>query len=94
MPPDVVRPLATSNLGTIVSIAHRLGMIWLEFAPAEGRIRAQGLGQSISATIMRGMGVVAEFSVEPGSRPTRPELYCSFYVPTFSADKVSDRIVL
>jgi hypothetical protein len=61
MPPDVVRPLASSTLGTLVSIAYRMGMIWVSFAPSEGKIRAEGLGQSFSATIMQGLSSLSTF---------------------------------
>ena len=35
MPPDVVRPLATTTLGDIIIIAHRLGMEWKEIRPSK-----------------------------------------------------------
>ena len=89
MPPDVVRPLASTSLGTLISIAHRMGMVWMDFIPRDGRIRAEGLGQSLSATLMRGMGIVVEYNTEPGSQTNSTrEIFQSLHVPSTAADKV------
>ena len=95
MPPDVVRPLASTTLGTLVAIAHRLGMVFMDFTPRDGKIRAEGLGQSLSATLLRGMGIVVEYNVEPGSRPRRNwQIFQSLHVPSSDADKVRKPCVL
>ena len=89
MPPDIVRPLASTTLGTIIVMAHRMGMIWKDLRPSEGKLRAEGLGQSISATLVRGLGIVSEYASEPGLVPQDPEmLLWSLRIPSVDADKV------
>lgn len=100
MPPDVVRPLASTTLGTLISVAHRLGMEWIDFVPREGKMRAEGLGRSFSATLMRGMGIVVEYNEESGSQLSKDYVepwpktsnsqkeFQGLYVPSKSADKV------
>jgi hypothetical protein len=31
MPPDIVRPVASTTLGCLITMAHRMGMVWSEF---------------------------------------------------------------
>lgn len=89
MPHDIVRPLASTTLGTIIVVAHRMGMTWKEVRPSEGRLRAEGFGQSFSATLIRGLGIVLEYAREPGLVPRDTEiLLWSLRVPSFDADKV------
>jgi hypothetical protein len=64
-------------------------MDWADFVPREGILCAEGSGQSLSATLIRGMGLVVEYNQEPGSRPEYPrEMLGSMYVPSIAADKV------
>ena len=42
-------------------MAYRLGMIWTDFRPDEGIMRAAGSGRSFFTSIVRGMGLVVEF---------------------------------
>ena len=89
MPPDVVRPLASTTLGSIIIMAHRMGMIWKDLRPSEGKLRAEGLGQGFSATLVRGLGIVVEYAREPGLVPQNPEmLRWSLRIPSVDADKV------
>lgn len=69
MPPDVVRPVASTTLATLVIMAHRFGMLWSHFDPEEGKLRASGNGRSFSSSIIRGMGLVVEFSRYSEARP-------------------------
>ncbi|KAH8428087.1 uncharacterized protein LDX57_005792 [Aspergillus melleus] len=64
MIPEVTRPLATSTLGDIVVIAHRMGMRWLDLRFSEGFLRAEGNGHSLTATLLRGLGPVFQYSFE------------------------------
>lgn len=64
MIPEVTRPLATSTLGDIVVVAHRMGMRWLDLRFSEGFLRAEGNGHSLSATLLRGLGPVFQYSFE------------------------------
>jgi hypothetical protein len=43
-------------------MAYRLGMTWSDFRLDEGKMRASGSGKGISASIVRGMGLVVEYS--------------------------------
>jgi hypothetical protein len=61
MPPDIVRPVASTTLGCIVSMVHRMDMAWVDFRPDEGIIRARGVGRSIAASRVRGLGLVIEY---------------------------------
>ena len=89
MPPDIVRPLASTTLGTILAVAHRMGMTWKDVRPSEGRLRAEGFGQSFSATLIRGLGIVVEYAREAGLAPRdTPMLLWSLRIPTTDADKV------
>jgi hypothetical protein len=62
MPPDVVRPLATTTLGNILIIAHRLGTEWRELRPGEGIMRAEGSGHSLASLELRGLGLALRYS--------------------------------
>ena len=65
MPPDIVRPFATSNMGDIIALAHRLGMRWKEIRPDDGVVRAEGSGLSITSTVVRGFGLLLQYSLDP-----------------------------
>jgi hypothetical protein len=84
MPPDIVRPMASTTLGTLITIAHRMGMVWQDMVPREGKLRAESERESLSATLMRGLGLVVEYNVE--SR--EPSSYDTYHVPSTDADKV------
>ena len=62
MPPDIVRPVSSTTVGDLITMAYRLGMIWSDFRLDEGKMRASGNGRSFSASIVRGMGLVVEYS--------------------------------
>ena len=52
--PDVVRPLAVSSVGSIVVIAHRLGMQRKDdFSPSDGKMNAAGCGHEMSSDLVR-----------------------------------------
>jgi hypothetical protein len=84
MPPDVVRPMASTTLGTLITIAHRMGMSWQDMIPREGKIRAESIDESLSATLMRGLGLVVEYNLESKT----PSMHDTLYVPSSDADKV------
>ena len=62
MPPEITRPFATSNVGDIIALAHRLGMFWTDLRPADGIMRAEGNGFSIISTTIRGFGLFLQFT--------------------------------
>jgi hypothetical protein len=89
MPPDVVRPMASTTLGTLITIAHRLGMVWLDLIPRDGKLRAESMDSSISATLLRGLGIVVEYNLGAGPQfRSGKDLLPSFDVPSHDADKV------
>ena len=55
MPPDVVRPFASSTVSEIAVIARRMGMIWKDFRPTEGIMKAEGGFHVLSSTEVRGL---------------------------------------
>lgn len=73
MPPDVVRPLARSKLGTILILACRLDMEWHELNIEDRRFRAEGAGLSSGCTLssrtIPGLGLVLEFNVSQIGTP-------------------------
>ena len=64
MPPDIVRPFATSNVGDMIALAHRLGMRWKDIRPGDGILRAEGNGQSITSTSVRGFGLFLQYTYD------------------------------
>ena len=67
IPPDIIRPVATSTVGDIIALAHRLGMGWNDLRPGDGIMRAEGGGRSIVSTAVRGFGVLLQFNYEPAN---------------------------
>lgn len=90
MPPDVIRPVASTTLGTLINLAHRLGMTWRELDPQGGKMRAEAVGQSLAAIRMRGMGLVVEFHQEKSLvTKSRKAEVTSMRIPSIDGDKVS-----
>lgn len=67
MPSEIVRPFATSNVGNILALAHRLGMLWKDIRPDHGVMRAEGRGQSITSTTVRGFGLLLQYTLGGGT---------------------------
>jgi hypothetical protein len=86
MPPEIVRPVASTTIGCLINMVHRMNLTWVIFKPDEGIIRATGHKRSISSPRVRGLGVVVEYIRNtwhlPGQRTRR--------IPTEDADKVSE----
>ena len=82
MPPDIVRPVASTTLGCLITMVHRLGMTWSQFKPDEGSIRASRPGRAFSAFLVRGMGLVIEYSTDGSPLTHTPCIICQ------QADKV------
>ncbi|KAF3052082.1 hypothetical protein E8E11_009503 [Didymella keratinophila] len=92
MPPEVVRPLATTTVGTLVVLAHRLGMAWRDLQPSRGYIRAEGNGHTISSTTIRGFGVLVQYTFDESYHPShaaRPHTR----IHTEAADKLACGII-
>ncbi|KAF2823684.1 hypothetical protein CC86DRAFT_58612 [Ophiobolus disseminans] len=82
MPPEMVRPVASTTIGCIISLVHRLGMNWVELKPDEAIVRASGNGRSISTSRVRGLGLVVEYNSNGSSLGMRPlrDLSTSLYL--------------
>lgn len=61
MPPDLVRPVATTNVFNIAIMAYRLGMTWIDFRPEENVMRAEGNGQLLNSTHVRSIGIILQY---------------------------------
>jgi hypothetical protein len=61
MPVEIVRPFASTTIGCLVSIIHRLNFTWIKFDLDEGIVHATGRGRGISTSRIRGLGIVVEY---------------------------------
>jgi hypothetical protein len=87
MPPDVVRPLASIRLHSLVILATRLGLSWRDPKLVSEKMQADGNGFSLSATTIRGLGLVFQFAASRvRSRPNE-------LIPSVPADKLMCGIV-
>ncbi|KAK4232755.1 hypothetical protein C8A03DRAFT_20016 [Achaetomium macrosporum] len=68
MPPDVIRPYASTTLSDIAILARRMGMVWTEFKPAEGVLQAQSNEHVLTSTVVRGLGLMLSYRRLSGSR--------------------------
>ena len=94
VPPEVVRPLAVVSISDIAILARRLGMIWRQFEPMDGNLRAEGNGHTISSAAVRSMGTVLTIGIRDASSTTRnTESTDEVYIPSMAADKMGFGIV-
>lgn len=73
MPPDAVRPFASSSLSDMCILMRRLGMDISEpenFRPNDGILRAEGSGHVITSTMERGVGLVLKYLYLGGVKPS------------------------
>jgi hypothetical protein len=61
-------------------------MTWTDFQPNEGKMRAMGDGRSFSTSVVRGMGLVVEYSSNTGYANSS---HHEARIPSKDADKVS-----
>jgi hypothetical protein len=62
LPPDIIRPMASSRLGTIIVLALRLGMQWEIIDVSNGAMRAEGNGHTLLSTMLRGLGIAFQYN--------------------------------
>ena len=93
MPPDIVRPFASSTVGDIVAIAHRLGMEWKDLRPGENIMRAEGNGQSISSTPIRSLGILLQYTNDQFLVEDKVVMDASLTVCSTEADKFGFNII-
>lgn len=94
VPPEVVRPLASVTVCDIAVMARRLGMIWKQFEPLEGNLRAEGNGHTITSTAVRSMGTVLQIGIKdflPSGAPA--EEFNELYIPSEAADMMGFGLV-
>lgn len=86
MSPEIVRPFAVTNVSHIAVMARRLGMIWTDFRPEDGILRAEGNGHVLSSTSIRSIGMILQYmNIKPYPRKLSQE---SLFVPSRDADKM------
>jgi hypothetical protein len=88
MPPEVVRPMASSTVSDIAIMARRLGMVWKNFDPGSGLMRAEGNGHVITSTMVRSLGTILQYTFTSRENSGR----CS-YIPVREADKLGFGLV-
>ncbi|KAL9110320.1 MAG: hypothetical protein Q9227_005051 [Pyrenula ochraceoflavens] len=86
VPPDVVRPLASIRINTLIILVTRLGMEWrglsLASSHLENALSADGNGYVVGSTSIRGLGTVVRFgNTGKTSQPTAR-------IPSTAADKM------
>lgn len=92
MPPDIIKPLASSTIGAMIVFAHGLGMRWTEFRPYDGVLRVESRGKSLTSTTVRGIGIVFQYTNYLGD--TSPETNNSILaVPERHADMMKFGII-
>lgn len=95
MPPDIIRPFATSTVGDIIALGHGLGMVWTDLHPGDGMMRAEGGGKSIISTAVRGFGILLQFNFDRSDRDKLHALGLSdnLTIPSVPADKLGFGII-
>ncbi len=94
VPPEVVRPLAVVSISNIAILARRLGMIWRQFEPLDGNLRAEGNGHTISSAAVRSMGTVLTIGIQdPLPKADDVDGRDEVYIPLEAADKMGFGIV-
>ena len=73
VPPDVVKPLASSTVGDIAIIVRRTGMIWKTFEPHKAIMSAEGGPHVINSTEQKGLGIVLQYRCLDGSLTDKVE---------------------
>lgn len=86
MPPEVVRPLATTTVGTLAVLAHRMGMVWRDLQPSRGYLRAEGNGHTFTSITIRGLGTLVQYTYDESYFPSRAHSRSRTRIPTAVAD--------
>jgi hypothetical protein len=88
MPPDIIRPMASSTVSDIAVMARRLGMVWKSFDPGNGLMRAEGNGHVFTSTMARSLGTVLQYTFTSRKNDGN----CA-YIPLKEADKLGFGLV-
>ena len=93
-PPETARPFASSTVGDIIILAHRLGMSWTEIRIGDGVMRAEGHGHSLISTSVRGLGMLFQYTFDRAIiERDQFTFYDRITIPSDEADKFGFRIV-
>ncbi len=88
--PDVIRPLASSNLGTIIALVHRGGMAWKNVRPSDGALRTEFNGQRMTSTTIRGCSIHLQYTHDIGlAEKTKKKAFDGVLVPSEEADELA-----
>lgn len=91
MPPDVVRPLASIDLGDILTLCYRLR---IEVRPEERPWSAEGSGHSFSPLVVQGLGTVVQYRFDPSlSQVENDDPFGSYFAPSEACDKLAFGII-
>ena len=93
VPPEVVRPLAVVSISNIAILARRLGMLWRQFEPLDGNLRAEGNGHTITSVAVRSMGTVLTIGIQDPTNGDEVAGRDDLYIPLEAADKMGFGIV-
>ena len=94
MPPDFLRPVASSTVGDIIVLAHRLGMGWRSLKPGAGVLHAEGNGQTLTGSMVRSFGIVLQYTRDHALESRSAEhAWQNLIIPTEEADKVGFGII-
>ncbi|MCJ1374251.1 hypothetical protein MMC20_005483 [Loxospora ochrophaea] len=94
MPPEIVRPIASSTLGDVLVLAHRLGMGWRDVRPGEGILRAEGNGHTLTSSLVRGFGILFQYTFDHAIKRKKDRIpWKNLYIPSEAADKLAFGIV-
>ncbi|KAI9882996.1 MAG: hypothetical protein M1823_005237 [Watsoniomyces obsoletus] len=87
MSPDMVRPHASTNVSDLAVLARRLGMIWTDFRPEDGVLRAEGNGHMLTSTVARSVGIVVQY-LHSGNRMSLSSSSSSSTFPSIQEKRI------
>lgn len=91
MPPDVVRPLASIDLGDMLTLCFRLR---IEIHPEERSLSADGFGHSFSPLRVQGLGTVVQYRFDPSLSYADDDIPANpYFAPSEACDKLAFGII-
>lgn len=93
VPPDVIRPFASSTVGDVIVLTHRLGMAWSELRPGEGVMRAEGNGLTLTSSPVRGFGILLQFTQDIAVFKNKKHPWRDTMIPSEEADKLGFQVI-
>lgn len=91
MPPDIVRPLASIDMGDFLTLCFRLR---IEIHPEERSWSADGEGHSFSPLRVQGLGTVVQYRFDPLVSPVEEKYPANgYFAPSEACDKLAFGII-